>query len=296
MKPTDVLELLVLGAIWGSSFLLMRVATPEFGPVALIAVRVVIAALVLLPLLIWSRAGTTIRTHWRPLALMGIVNTALPFCLFAYSTLALPAGFAAVLNATAALWGPVIGWRFFGTSITRRAAMGFGIGFLGVVVMVSDKLIHSDVAELDAAIWSVLACLLATACYGFGPNYSREKLADVPSLTVAGGSQLFAAAALLPLGWLTWPANAPSGVSWVYAIVLGAVCTAVAYLIYFRLLNRLGAPRSMTVTLLIPLFGVLLGIIILDEQITITAIGGALLVVGGTALALGLVPKFDRYN
>jgi drug/metabolite transporter (DMT)-like permease len=294
MKSRDVLELLALGAIWGSSFLFMRVAAPEFGPVALIAVRVIVAALVLLPLLAWTRAAPAIKAHWRPLALMGVVNTALPFSLFAYSTLALPAGFAAVLNATAALWGPVIGWRFFGTPITRRAATGFAIGFLGVLVMVSEKLVRAEVAELDAVIWSVVACLIATACYGFSANYSREKFSGVPSLAVAGGSQLFAALVLIPLGWLTWPSEMPSKVSWGAAVVLGAVCTALAYLIYFRLLNRLGAARSITVTLLIPVFGVLLGMIVLDERLTITAMGGATLVVAGTALALGLVPKLRR--
>jgi drug/metabolite transporter (DMT)-like permease len=294
MKPLDLGELLALGAIWGSSFMFMRVSAPEFGPVALIAVRVACAAAVMLPLLWWSRATDAVRTHWRPLALMGLVNTAVPFCLFAYSTLALPAGFSAVLNATAALWGPIIGWRFFGTTITRRATIGFGIGFLGVVVMVSDKLVRTEVKELDAVVWSVLACLVATACYGFSANYSRERFAGVPSLAVAGGSQLFAAIALAPVGVLAWPAQMPSATAWACAVVLGLVCTAVAYLLYFRLLGRLGAAKSITVTLLIPVFGVLLGIIFLDERLTITAIGGAALVVAGTALALGLVPRFTR--
>ncbi len=295
MKPFDVFELLLLGAIWGSSFMFMRISTPEFGPVALVAVRVTCAAVVMLPLLASSRALVeAVRQHWRPLALMGLVNTAIPFCLFAYSTLALPAGFSAVLNATAALWGPIIGWKFFGTRITQRATLGFGIGFVGVVVMVSDKLLRTEVTELDAVVWSVLACLLATACYGFSANYSRERFANVPSLAVAGGSQLFAAAALIPVGAVSWPATIPSTQAWACAVVLGLVCTAIAYLLYFRLLGRLGAPKSITVTLLIPVFGVLLGIVFLDERLTITAIGGACLVVAGTALALGLLPRFRR--
>jgi drug/metabolite transporter (DMT)-like permease len=290
MKPLDLAELLILAAIWGASFLFMRVATPEFGPVALIAVRVGIAALVMLPLLAALTARSALRDHWRALLRVGLFQSALPFCLFAFATLSLPAGFAAVLNATAALWGALIGWRFFGTQLSSTTVVGLTIGFGGVVVMVSEKLIAANVADTGAVALAVAACLVATACYGYAANFTRARLGGVSPLVIAGGSQLFAAATLAPLGLLLWPDSQPSLKSWGSAVALGALCTAVAYGLYFRLMSRVGVTKAITVTLLVPVFGILLGIVFLDERLTITAAIGALFVLFGTGLALGLIP------
>jgi drug/metabolite transporter (DMT)-like permease len=289
MRPLDLTELLALAAIWGASFLFMRVAAPEFGPVALIAVRVAVAAALMLPLLFAGTSRTAVRQHWRALVVVGFFQSAFPFCLFAFATLSLPAGFAAVLNATAALWGALIGWRYFGSSLTSRTWLGLAIGFGGVVVMVSEKLLQAQVDRVGPVAVAVVACLVATACYGYIANFTRAKLVNVNPFVIASGSQLFAALQLAPLGLLLWPEKTPSAESWGSAVALGALCTAVAYALYFRLMARLGVTRAITVTLLVPVFGVLLGIIFLDERITLVTSMGALLVVIGTGLALGIL-------
>jgi drug/metabolite transporter (DMT)-like permease len=294
MRPLDVTELLVLAAIWGASFLFMRVAAPEFGPVALIAVRVAVAAALMLPLLFAAASRLTVRKNWRALVVVGFFQSAFPFCLFAFATLSLPAGFAAVLNATAALWGALIGWKYFSSPLTPRTWLGLAIGFGGVIVMVSEKLFEAQVDRVGPVAVAVLACLVATACYGYVANFTRSKLAIVNPLVIASGSQLFAALQLAPLGFMLWPDQTPSAKSWGSAVALGALCTAVAYALYFRLMARLGVTRAITVTLLVPVFGMLLGIVFLDEHVTLVTSVGALLVVIGTGLALGILPARPR--
>jgi drug/metabolite transporter (DMT)-like permease len=294
MRPLDLTELLTLAAIWGASFLFMRVAAPEFGPVALIAVRVAVAAVLMLPLLFGADSRSAVRQHWRALVVVGFFQSAFPFCLFAFAALSLPAGFAAVLNATAALWGALIGWRYFGSTLTRRTWLGLAIGFGGVIVMVSEKLLLAQVDRVGPVAIAVVACLIATACYGYIANFTRSKLATVNPFVIASGSQLCAALQLAPLGFLLWPEQTPSAESWGSAVALGALCTAVAYALYFRLMARLGVTRAITVTLLVPVFGVLLGIAFLGEHLTLVTSAGALLVVVGTGLALGLLPYRAR--
>jgi drug/metabolite transporter (DMT)-like permease len=297
-QQRDVVELLLLGALWGASFLFMRVAAPEFGPVPLIAVRVGVAALLMWPLMFWpADVGRMERHHLWPLAVVGLLNSALPFCLFAFAALKLPSGFSAVLNATAALWGALMGGVLFGERVTVRAACGLALGFLGVTVMTGAQMQLPGEpgepgatalagAQLAPMMWAVGAALAATACYGFCANYTRHRLQGVGPLRVAAASQLAAAAALLPLGLWAWPATAPSSRAWGAALALAVLCTALAYALYFRLIARLGAARAMTVTLLVPVFGVAFGAVALHETLTPWGATGAVLVLGGTALAV----------
>ena len=286
LSPGHLLELIALGALWGGSFLFMRIAAPEFGPIALIALRVTLAALLMLPLLLHASARLAWRANWWPIAVVGIFNSALPFCLFAYATLALPAGFTAVLNASAALWGALLGWSFLGQKVQARTALGLALGLGGVVVMVWNKL-ATDVGT-NAPALAIAAAVLATALYALCAHYTRRRLAGVSPLVVAAGSQVWAALVLLLPGWWLWPALPPSPTAWAAAIALGVFSTAVAYVLYFRLIANIGASRAMTVTLLVPLFGVVLGAVVLGEGMSFTSAIGAAAVLAGTGLALGL--------
>ena len=283
----DIGELLLLGLVWGASFLFMRVAAPEFGPVALVALRVGVAALLMAPLLhgVWRQAAA--RRWWRPVVLVGVFNSALPFCLFAYAALSLPAGFNAILNATAILWGAVLGWMVFGVRMGRTAALGVLLGVLGVSWMVWHKLTWQADAAADL-LMAITAAVIATACYGACAHYTRRHLADAPPAVVAAGSQMAAMLVLLIPGWIAWPAQAPSTLAWSCAMGLGAPCTALAYLLYFRLIARIGAQRAMTVTMLVPAFGVLLGVLLLNEQLTPGIVFGGGFVLAGSALVMGL--------
>jgi len=278
MPVRDLVDLVVLGALWGAAFLFMRVAAPAFGPVALIAVRVTIAAGLLLPLMARDRGLAAMRDAWRPLLVIGALNTAIPFTLFAYAALALPAGLSSVLNASVPLFGALIGFLWLGDRPARARLAGLGLGFSGVLVLAWPRL-------TSGGNWrAVAAAVAATVLYAVSAHLTRRLLAGVRPLVIAGGSMAGAAALTLPLALLWRPDVAPAPSAWGAAVMLGVASTALAYVIYFRLLARSGPTTAMAVTYLIPVFGVSWGSLFLDERLPATALAGALLVLTGVAL------------
>lgn len=271
-------ELLLLGAVWGSSFLFMRVAAKDFGAFALVEVRLALGALVLSPFLL--RAQAQVKTsHWLRMLGIGIVNSAAPFVLFAWAAQRAPAGIGAITNATVVMFSSLVAFLLFGEKITRRSAIGLVIGFVGVVVLASGKTAGGSVLPAAAA------GVLASICYGFGGNLTRRYLADLPAGAVAAGTVVTSTLALSPLAIATWPSASIPALSWLSALMLGALCTGFAYLLYYRLLYRIGAPRAATVTYLVPLFAVIWAWVFLSEPLTVTmAIAGAL-ILGGVALS-----------
>ncbi len=285
MKQRDVLELLLLAALWGGSFLFMRLGAADFGPLALAALRVTIAAAVLLPLLLWRAEWTVLRRHWRPIAAVGIVNSALPFMAFAYAALHINAGLASIFNATSPLWAAVVAWAWLGDRLSPPRVTGLAIGFAGVVWLAWSKASFKPGAE--AVGLAVLACLGAALLYGFGANMSKRWLAGVAPLAVATGSQLSATVLLLPLGLLAWPTQPLPALAWGSVVALGVFCTGLAYLLFFRLIAHVGSANAISVTFLIPLFAVLWGGLFLGERLTPTMLGGGALILLGTSLATG---------
>jgi drug/metabolite transporter (DMT)-like permease len=289
MRPIDLAELIALAAIWGASFLFMRIAVPEFGPLALTALRVGIASLCLLPLALWHGHRGALRTHWQAIAIVGLFNSALPFVFFGVAALAINAGLSSIFNATAPLWGALIAWLWLHDRLSPWRVLGLFIGFVGVVFLAWDKASFKPGDHGVSEGLAIGACLLATLCYGFAANYTRQRLAGVPPLAVAAGSQAAATAVLLLPGLWFAPAAMPSATAWGSVIVLALLCTAVAYLLYFRLIAHVGAPRAITVTYLIPVFAVLWGALFLREEITLSMAAGCAVILVGTALASGLV-------
>lgn len=287
MKPQDVVELLALAALWGASFLFMRLGAADFGAVALAALRVGLATLMLLPLL-WQRGqAAALRGHWRAIAVVGLVNSALPFVLFGVAALALNAGLSSIFNATAPLWAALIAWAWLGERLTPARAAGLALGFSGVLWLAWDKAgIRAGEHGVSSGL-AIAACLLATLCYGFGANYTRRRLDGVPPLAVATGSQLAAALVLALPAWWLWPVAAPSAVAWASVIGLALPCTALAYLLYFRLIAHVGAARAITVTFLIPVFGLGWGALFLGEVPTPVMLLGCGVILLGTALTTG---------
>lgn len=291
MRPRDLTDLLLLAALWGASFLFMRIAAPEFGPVALVEVRVVIAAVFLAGLLAWRGELAALRAQPGRLALLGTMNSALPFVLLTFATLHVTAGFAAILNATVPLWTALIGWLWLRNAIRPLQWLGLGIGLAGVAVLVWGKAsITPDATQLGTTL-ALLAALVATAAYGLSANYTRHYLAGIRPLVLATGSQIGAAVVLLVPAVLTWPAALPGPLAWVSAIALGIACTALAYLLYFRLLARVGAVSASAVTFLIPVFATGWGALFLGEGATLQMFAGGSVILAGTALALGLWPR-----
>lgn len=280
----DALELLALGAVWGAAFLLMRISAPAFGPVALIAVRVTIAALVLTGLLVargGRRALGDLGRRAGALVVVGVLNTALPFTLFAYAALSLPAGMNSTLNATVPLFGALIGWLWLGDRPTPRRLLGLATGFAGVVVLAWPRL--SGGSDRRA----VAAALTAAMLYAIGAHVTPRWLAGVGALAISTGSLIGSSLLLVPLAVWQWPPAPPGPLAWSAAVALGVICTALAYVLYFRLLARAGPPTAMTVTYLIPVFGVTWGVLLLGERVSGTSLVGGLCVLAGVALAAG---------
>jgi drug/metabolite transporter (DMT)-like permease len=285
MRRGDVFDLVLLAALWGGSFLFMRIAAPEFGAMAMVEVRTLVAALFLTALLAKGRGTAEMREHWRPIAFVGLVNSAIPFALFAYAMLALTAGFAAILNATSPLFGAVIAFAWLRERLPWQRVLGLAIGFVGVAVLVAGK--PSFDARGDA--WAIALALLASLSYGIGPNFTKRHLTGVSPLSIATGSQIAASILVLPLALAFLPEHAPSALAWTAAILLGVACTGLAYILYFRLIAHIGPTRAIAVTFLIPAFGMLWGALALGEAVNVGMLGGCAVILFGTALATGVV-------
>ena len=283
MQSRDIVDLLLLGALWGASFLFMRVAAPEFGPVPLIEVRVGIGALFLLPLLAMRAGLATLKERWKAVWVMGFFNSALPFCLFAFATLSISGGLAAIINSSSPIWGALIAWAWMGERPNLSRSFGMLAGLGGVLILMTDKF---AVATHSAAL-AVGAALFAAFCYGFAANFARRYLAGIPSLAVATGTQVASAVLLAPLAFALWPAHPIAASAWVTAIILGVASTGIAYILYFRLIASVGAARALTVTYLVPLFGMLWSALFLHESPRLRDLVGCVVILMGTAFATG---------
>lgn len=290
MRMQDVVELILLGAIWGASFLFMRSATPEFGAISLVALRAGIAALCLLPLLLMSKKLHVVKKHWKAIFFVGITNTAIPFCLFSYSTVLLGAGLASILNATAPMFGAIVAYLWLKQNLSTTAVIGLVIGFFGVVVI---SALRTGI-ELSLALLPVLAALGATCLYGIAACYTKQYLSGVSTMAIAAGSQVFAALVLIPLAVINWPETNPSYEAWLQVVALGVFCTGFAYVLYFRLIANVGAAKAISVAYLIPVFGVCWGVVFLDEIVTPLMIVGAALILLGVSLTTGVIKWRNR--
>ena len=281
MKLTDIGELLLLAALWGGSFLFMRIAAPVLGPVWLIECRVLLAGLTLLPLV--ARLGMLheLKHHWRPLLVVGAINSAFPFLLYAFASLSLPAGFTSILNATAPLFGTLVAFVWLKERLTRSRLFGFLLGFIGVVILVGWK----TVVATPTFFVSVSAGLLAALMYAIAAPYIKTHLNGVSAVVVTTGSQLSAAVVLLPAVPFTVPNQMPSPIVGLTVLALALLSTSGAYTLYFRLINNVGSTKALTVTYLIPLFAMIWGALVLQEVITASMIVGCGLVLVGTAIA-----------
>jgi len=267
----------MLAAVWGASFMFMRLASPEFGPISLIAVRLFISAMVLLPILLQRREISLVLANWHKFLWTGLATTALPFTLFSYVTLSLTAGNTSLLNATVPMFSASIAWFWLKEKLTVFGIAGLIMGFLGVFILASPEGMGAGFILLP-----VLAALFAATLYGYGSCFSRLYMQDFSSMTVTAGSQLFAALFMLPFGIFFWPEASPSSASWLSAIALGIFCTALSLTFFFHLLKQIGVANTVSVAYLIPVFGILWGYIFLDETVTST------MLIGGVGIFIGI--------
>ena len=220
---------------------------------------------------------------------MGIFNSAIPFACFAFALLSITTGLSAILNATVPMFGALVAWIWLKDKPALSRVAGIAIGFTGIALLAWDKATFKPDASGMAPGWAVLACLLACLCYGIAASFTKKYMAGINPMVTAAGSQIGATLGLaLPAVWL-WPAKPPSITAWVSLLVLGVACTGIAYILYFRLIEKAGPQRTLTVTFLIPVFAVFYGVLFLREGVTPWMLLCAAVIVCGTALATGLV-------
>ncbi len=289
MKFSDIADLVALGAVWGASFLFMRIAAPEFGPLVLVEVRVFIAALFLLPIFLTRTDVSLLTKNWKHLSILSVLNSVAPFYLLTFATLSITGGFAGILNASAPIWAAMIAWVWLADRLNLSRIIGLLIGFIGVVLLVWDKVSLS----FDGTTVAVLAGIVAAVFYGYGGNYAKKYLSGINPLAIATGSMIAASIILFPIAVYLWPSEMPSLRSWIAVIIMGVASTGIAYILYFRLIRNVGPAKAITVTYLIPAFAMFWGAIFIDEKVTTTMIVGCAIIFLGTALATGML-SFGR--
>jgi drug/metabolite transporter (DMT)-like permease len=271
-------ELTLLGAVWGGSFLFMRVAAADFGPFPLVEVRLALGALILLPFL-WRARSQFTPGVWLRIAGIAAINSVLPFILFAWGAERAPAGIGAITNAMTVMFAALVAFLFYGEQIGTRRWIGLIAGFVGVAVLASGHIAGASVGS------AALAGTAAALCYGLGINFVRHYLAGYPAAALAAANLAIGALMLAPLAIYTWPQHPIPVASWVSAVLLGVLCTGVAFVFYYRLIARIGAPRTATVTYLIPLFGVIWAWLLLGESVTLTMVLAGALILAGVGLS-----------
>ena len=287
MSSRYIFELLLLAAIWGASFIFMRIGSPELGPVLFMALRTLTASLFLLPLVFIAKKKVTLKGYKTKLFIVGILNTAIPFVLFGYATLTLSGGLTSVLNATTPMFGAIVAYLWFRDKMSVSASLGLVIGFVGVYLLMLDRITINQ----QSILLPTFAALSASLCYGISANYTKKYLTGLSSIILASGSQVAATLVLLPISLFFIPSQMPSNSAIISVLLLGVLCTGVAYIIFFHLIANLGPSKAISVTYLIPAFGLFWGSVFLNEVFTSSMAIGCAFILTGVALATGVLKR-----
>lgn len=281
MSRANLGLLLALSAIWGSSFLFIKLGVDELEPAVVAFGRLLVGVAILLPIAAARGGLGLLRPHLRTVAVLGALNNALPFWLLGFAETRIDSGLAAVIQAAAPIFTVVLAIRLDPTQRATGARLaGIGVGFVGVALLVG--------MQSGGQVVGALAVLGAALCYAVSALFAGTRGRSVPTLHLAAGQLACGMLLIAPLGLLQLPAAAP-GVDTLLAIAaLGALGSALAYVLYFALIARAGASRAILVTYLVPAFALVYGAVFLGEQVTATALGGLVLVLAGTTLATGV--------
>ena len=267
-----------LGALWGSAFMFIKVATPEFGPVALVNTRLVIASIIFLPILLRNKYIYLLRPIWKQVLVLAIMNNAIPFTLFSYASFGADSNILAILNATTAFNTMMIAYIWIGENVTIKQLFGLIIGFIGVFILVNPQ-------NSSTTLISSLSALLAAFFYSFSTVYIQKNSVSANKMVLIGWSIIFSAVIMLPVTIFYLPDVMPSAAAISSAIWLGAISTGLGFIGYVRLIDKIGAVKTSTVAYFLPVFGIIWGAIFLDEVITSTIVIGCFIVLIGIYLS-----------
>jgi drug/metabolite transporter (DMT)-like permease len=277
----------MLGALWGGSFLFIRVAVPALGPFLLVELRVGLAATALFLYALVAGSMPKIRGRWRSFLVLGFLNAAVPFSLISAAEIHLTASLAAILNSTTVMFTAIVAAVWMGDALTARKVVGIVLGIVGVTVLVG-----WDPLPLNGAVLlAVAAMLLASLSYALGATYAKRSFSGIPPLGMAIGQLSGAVVLLLPMAVVSVPERAPSTVVTFSMLGLAFLSTAVAYLIYFRLIENVGPTSTVTVTLLVPVFGLLFGVLLLEEPFGFGTLAGLGVILTSVVLITGIAPR-----
>jgi len=279
MRGSDVARLLALALIWSASFVFIRVLAPVLGPVWVATSRMLLAGGALTLAFIAFRTHLDVRRHWRAYLFIGLLNSSLPFLLFAYAALTLPASYLVILNAALPMFAAVASAIWLDDALDARKVVGLATGAAGVALVSR----AGPVAPDASLALGIAASLAAVACYALAGVWLKRRGRGLSPIAVAGWSQLLGGVAILPLALAAPVHGEITSTILVNILLLALVCSAAAYVLYFRLIADIGPTRAMTVTFLMPAFGMLWGRLFLDETITLPMLAGAVLIVAGTA-------------
>ena len=288
MRPADLARLVTLAAVWGASYLFMRYAVQYFGPATLIELRVLIAGVALTAFLVTTGASVGWSRFWVPYLVVGSIGVALPFVLIAQALTAIDASTAAILNALSPLFASIVAAAWIRDPLTPQKLAGIATCLVGTAVLVGWTPSPMSGRELFAAALSVAA----TALYGYISVFSKVKLKGASPLGTSAGTLMFAAASLalvVPFAPPPHPVADIPAIAWLAVLGLAFFSTTIAFILYYRLIADVGPVKAITVTLLVPIFGMLWGILFLGEPLTPGRVAGCLIVLAGCSLILGLV-------
>ena len=290
MRPRDFAGLIMLSVLWGGSFLFIRVAVPALGPFLLVELRVGLAAAALFLYALAAGSMPKIRGRWRSFLVLGFLNAAVPFSLISAAEIHLTASLAAILNSTTVMFTAIVAEVWMGDALTARKAIGIVLGIVGVSVLVG-----WDPLPLNGfVLLAVAAMLLASLSYALGATYAKQSFSGIPPVGMALGQLGGAVALLLPLAVVSLPERAPSIVVIFSMLGLAFLSTAVAYLIYFRLIENVGPTSTVTVTLLVPVFGLLFGVLLLEEPFGPGTLAGLGIILTSVVLITGIAPRKSK--
>ena len=285
MKLSDTLLLILLAAIWGLSFIFMRATAEDFGPIVLITIRVGTATLILLGFLFVKKRRQEFIQYWKALFFIGLLNSALPFSFLAYASLTLNAGILSIINALTPVFAALVAHVWLKDKMTKVQLLGMLIGFSGITYLVWDKM------NWDAVSWlPIVAAVMTTVSYGLAANATKKYLKEVSPITATAGTLFFATLFMMVLALFFLPDfSVIPTLSWGYALALGALCTAFAYLLFFRLIQNIGPSKAVSVTFIIPIFSFLWAYLLLGEVVTMRMWVATAVILLGTGLVTGVI-------
>ncbi len=270
--------LIFLGAIWGSAFIFIKVAAPEFGAIGLVQARLTIASLVFLPILLQSKYLKLLKFAWKHSLILAITNNAIPFTLFSFGSFGADSNILAILNSTTAFNTMIIAYIWLRESISSKQVFGLIIGFIGVIILVNPE-------SSTTSIFSAILCLIGAACYSFSTVFIQKNSNKIDKLVLIGWSIVFSVFIMIPITFFNLPETMPSTNAFLSAFWLGSISTGLAFFGYVYLIEKIGAVKTSTVAYFLPIFGIIWGSIFLNEIITFGILLGCLFILIGVYFA-----------